>query len=149
MQANITWLQDIAFSASADSSLESGYQVMIDGPPAIGGQNKGCRPMEMVLFGLGSCAAVDLVTILTKQKFILKEFNIVIDAERTESVPKVFTAINLQFNLTFDTAATELDTAAINKIERATALSVEKYCSVYAMLHTTAKITHEVVCKGS
>ncbi len=48
----------------------AGVKINIDGSPAVGGENAGARPMELLLMGIGSCAAIDIVSILKKQKFL-------------------------------------------------------------------------------
>lgn len=62
MRSTVQWLENVAFEAKS----ESGHSVMMDGSPAYGGENRGARPMELILMGLGGCASFDLVTILKK-----------------------------------------------------------------------------------
>ena len=57
MQATIDWQGQLQFSGTADS----GHQLTIDGPPDIGGENAGFRPMEMILLGVGGCSAMDVM----------------------------------------------------------------------------------------
>ena len=45
---------DFNFEASNDD----GNTISIDGAPAIGGHNKGMRPMQLLLAALGGCAAI-------------------------------------------------------------------------------------------
>ena len=108
--------------------------VNIDGSPEIGGENAGARPMELILMGLGSCSAIDIVQILKKQKQSLHDFKIRIDAERENRIPAVFKSIDVHYSFTG-----ELDK---KKVEKAIELSFNKYCSVTAMLNKTAKINY-------
>ena len=110
--------------------------INIDGSPEIGGENAGARPMELILMGLGSCSAIDIVQILKKQKQMLSDFKIEIEAERENKIPAVFKTIHVNFHFTG-----ELDK---NKVEKAIELSLNKYCSVTAMLNKTAKINYSV-----
>jgi putative redox protein len=112
----------------------SSIAINIDGSPDIGGENAGARPMELILMGLGSCSAIDIVRILKKQKQLLKEFNIHIDAERENQIPAVFKTIDIHFIL-----KGELEE---KKVEKAIELSMTKYCSVTAMLEKTVKINY-------
>lgn len=109
--------------------------VNVDGSPEIGGENFGVRPMELILMGLGTCGAMDIVTILKKQRQDLQNFDIEINGERDyDQNPAVFTNIDVHFIFTGS-----LDP---NKVEKAVKLSMEKYCSVSAMLETTVKINY-------
>ena len=47
---------------------ENKIKVNIDASPAIGGEDKGVRPMELLLMGVAGCASIDLGLILKKQK---------------------------------------------------------------------------------
>jgi putative redox protein len=109
--------------------------VSIDAAAGIGGQNAGARPMELLLMAMGSCSAIDVILILKKQKQKLKDVRIQIEGNRAEGqIPAVFTKINMHFILS--------GTISPQKVERAIALSVEKYCSVTAMLCKTAEISY-------
>lgn len=109
--------------------------VHIDGSEDIGGSNSGARPMELLLMSLGSCGAMDIVSILKKQKQNLKDFKILINGERDyDQTPAVFTNIKIEFQF-----YGELD---YNKVEKAVNLSMEKYCSVSAMLEKTTNISY-------
>lgn len=113
----------------------SNVSVPIDGSTEIGGRNMGARPMELVLMGLGSCGAMDIISILKKQRQDLKDLKINIDAERDyDQTPAVFNEIKIEFIF--------FGSLEESKVEKAVALSMEKYCSVSAMLEKTAKITY-------
>ncbi len=64
MQTSVHWLENVAFEAKS----ESGHSVVMDGSPEYGGENRGPRPMELILIGLGGCASFDIVTILKKSR---------------------------------------------------------------------------------
>ena len=117
----------------------SGYIVNMDGAPdertpTNGGQNLAARPMELLLAGMGGCTAYDVVLILKRGRHAVRGCTVEIQAERAEVEPKVFTKINLHFTVT----GQGLPAAAV---ERAIALSHEKYCSASIMLGKTAEIT--------
>lgn len=123
MHAKIQWHDKVHFTATADS----GHVVAIDGPPDAGGENRGSRPMELVLMGLGGCSSFDVVNILTKARQDIVDCVTDIDAERADEVPQVFTRIHLHFKV----SGRGLDE---NKVARAVALSADKYCSASIML---------------
>jgi putative redox protein len=88
----------------------------------------------MVLLALGSCAGSDIVSILNKKKVLLEDFEINIDADRSDSYPKVFTKIHLEYVF----YGQKIDTKSV---EHAISLSHEKYCSVMAMIKASVPIT--------
>ena len=107
----------------------------IDAAAAIGGSNSGTRPMELILMGLGSCAAIDIILILNKMKQIVTDFRIVIEGNRdAEAVPAPFEAIEVRFILRGPNLVQK-------KVNQAVQLGMEKYCSVSAMLEKSAAIS--------
>ena len=117
----------------------SGHTLMMDGAPDAakpenGGQNLAPRPMETVLAGTGGCTAYDVVLILKRGRHDVRGCTLKLTAERAETDPKVFTKIHMHFVVT----GVNLAAAAV---ERAVAMSHEKYCSASIMLAKTAEIT--------
>ena len=119
------------------AEADSGHGQIIDGSPEIGGRNLGARPMELVLMGLASCSAMDVMSILKKARQDVTDCVITADAERAETIPKVFTKIHVVYRVT----GHALKPAAV---ERAVTLSMQTYCSVSKMLAQTAEITHAI-----
>jgi len=108
------------------TSNSTSVKVHIDGSPDVGGEGLGARPMELVLMALGSCSALDLVSILKKQRQQIDDMHINVEGERRDTIPNVFTRIHISFTLkgTIDPV----------KAEKAAELAVKKYCSVHDML---------------
>lgn len=131
MQITVEWQDEARFVGAT----EAGHQVVMDGPPAAGGRDQGPRPMEMLLLGLGGCSAFDVVHILQRGRRTVRACRVRVDAERAPTEPKVFTRIHMHFSVA-------CDDAAVSVVERAVALSAEKYCSAARMLASTATITH-------
>lgn len=123
--------------ASFRGDTESGHSVIMDGAAEYGGENKGARPMEMLLLGLGGCTSFDVMLILNKSRQDVHDCVAEIEAERADAPPKVFTRIHIKFIVT----GRNLDRS---KVQRAIELSEEKYCSASIMLAKTARITHEL-----
>lgn len=132
MKAAVRWIDGMTFEANADS----GHTVTIDGPPELGGLNRGSRPMELVLMGTGACSAVDVVNILNKSRQDVTDCVVELDADRADTEPRVFTRIHMHFVVT----GRDLQPKAV---ERAVSLSADKYCSATQMLNKTAAITHD------
>ncbi len=132
MKCRIKWLDHMSFVGESGS----GHSVVMDGAPDAGGRNLGVRPLEMLLLGLGGCTAFDVVSILHKSRQQLVDCEVEIEAERAESIPKVFTKIHLHFIV----SGRDLDQG---KVAKAIDLSADKYCSASRMLEKTAAITHD------
>jgi putative redox protein len=133
MKARIKWVQDVMFVAESGS----GHSVVIDGAPEAGGRNLGIRPMELMLIGLGSCSAFDVLTILRRGREQVVDCVVELEGQRAETDPKVFTAVELVYKIT----GNKLDPA---KVQRAVDLSADKYCSASKMFAHTAKLTHRI-----
>jgi putative redox protein len=112
----------------------TGHIAAMDGAPDGGGHNLAPRPMELLLVGTGGCTAYDVVLILKRGRHAIVGCSVKLIAERADVDPKVFTKIHFVFTVT----GHNLPRAAV---ERAIALSHEKYCSASAMLAHTAAIT--------
>ena len=120
-----------------EATNEQGNKAEMDGSPAIGGENKGVRPMEMLIMGLGGCSGIDILSILRKQKIEPLEFTMKIDAEReADVIPSLFRKIHINFYF----KGVDKD-----KADRAIKLSLEKYCSVAKTLEATAEITYSLI----
>ena len=115
----------------------SSVVVNIDASEDIGGKNAGARPMELLLMGLGGCTSIDVILVMKKQRQPLKDLKIEVTGEREQiegTEMKPFTKINIHYKF-----YGKLDSA---KVERAIALSMDKYCSATAQLRPSAEITH-------
>jgi putative redox protein len=117
----------------------SGHVLMMDGAPDVakpenGGQNLAPRPMETVLAGTGGCTAYDVVLILKRGRHDVRGCSVKLTSERAEVDPKVFTKIHMQFTVT----GKGIPPSAV---ERAIAMSHDKYCSASIMLAKMAEIT--------
>ena len=117
----------------------SGHTVVMDGAPDAakpenGGQNLAPRPMETFLAGAGGCTCYDVVLILKRGRHAVTGCTVKLASTRAETDPKVFTAIHMHFSVT----GKGIPAVAV---ERAIAMSHDKYCSASIMLGKTAEIT--------
>jgi putative redox protein len=132
MKARIKWVEDRTFIGES----ASGHKLVFGTASGPEGRTPGPSAMELVLIGLGGCSAYDVVHILEKGREAVEDVAVELDAERAETDPKVFTRIHLHFVVRGRGLAPA-------KVERAIALSAEKYCSASAMIAKTAAITHD------
>lgn len=135
MECTVNWLSESGMAMLAQTG--SGHMIPMDGAPEGGGQDLAPRPMEAVLAGTGGCTAYDVVLILKRGRHDVRGCQVKLQAQRADADPKVFTQIHMHFVVT----GRGLNQAAV---ERAVALSHEKYCSASIMLGKTAAITTSV-----
>jgi putative redox protein len=132
MATVVKWQGGMAF----EGTTESGHAVLMDAAPEVGGENKGARPMEMVLLGLGGCTSIDVMMMLQKSQQDVTDCQVEIASERSDSIPKVFTKIHVHFKVSGHGLNPK-------KVERAVNLSAEKYCSVSKMLEHSVEMSHD------
>ncbi len=132
MQARIKWVDNAMFVGESGS----GHAVVIDGPAEGGGRNLGVRPMELLLMGVGSCSAYDVIHILKKGRQPVTDCVVELTAERADQIPQVFTKIHMNFIIYGHDKLTDA------QVKRAVQLSAEKYCSASIMLSHSVEITH-------
>jgi putative redox protein len=131
MECTVDWLPQSGMAFAAETG--SGHLVTLDGAPDGGGRNLAPRPMEMLLVGAGGCAAYDVVLILKRGRHDVLGCRVRVTADRAPTDPKVFTRIGMHFIV----RGRALPTQAV---ERAIALSHDRYCSATVMLGKTATI---------
>jgi putative redox protein len=141
MECTVTWTGAAGTRSGMGFVAEtgSGHVLAMDGAPdearpENGGRNLAPRPMETVLAGTGGCTAYDVVLILRRGRHSVSGCSVQLKAERAPTDPKVFTSIHMHFTVT----GKALPAPAV---ERAIAMSHEKYCSATAMLAKTAAVT--------
>ncbi len=122
-------------AAAFEATAGSGGTLIVDGAPDIGGENRGMRPMELLLASIASCSAMDVVHILRRQRQVLEHLTIEIEGVRVDATPAPYRSVKLVFTAR---GAVEPD-----KLQRAVGLSVEKYCSVSASLDPAIEVTWE------
>lgn len=144
MECTVSWTGTNAATGSRSgmtflAETGSGHTLVMDGAPDAdkpenGGANLAPRPMETVLAGTGGCTAYDVVLILKRGRHDVRGCSVKLTSERAPVDPKVFTKIHMHFVVT----GRALSAGAV---ERAIAMSHEKYCSATIMLGKTAEIS--------
>mgnify|MGYP002656214919 CR=1 FL=1 len=133
MQTSVHWLENVAFEAKS----QRGHSIIMEGSPEYGGKDRGPRPMELILTGLGGCASFDIVTILKKVRQEIADVRCELKAERADTIPAVFTKIHLHFVVSGKGIKEK-------QVAKAVELSAEKYCSASNMLSDGGvEITHD------
>lgn len=120
-------LGGMAFAASPSS----GHRIDFDDRTS----DQGGSPVETILAALGSCSAMDVVSIATKKRQAIEAYEIHVSGSQRDEYPQVFTEIEVSHELT----GPGLSEAAIR---RAIELSATKYCPVNAMLSAGATVVH-------
>lgn len=138
MDVQVRWTSPRRF----DGRSTSGATLVLDTRPESGGTGAGPSPMEAVLMALAGCSGIDVVETLRKMRAPLEGLTIKVSAERATEQPRVFTKIHVRYAVW----GNGLQRA---QVERAVSLSVEKYCSVSAMLQRTAVLTYELTVSES
>lgn len=140
MQCTVSWTGASGTRSGMGfvAETESGHVLTMDGAPdparpENGGQNLAPRPMETLLAGAGGCTAYDVVLILRRGRHDVRGCSVELTADRAETDPKVFTRIRMHYRVSGQKLPPEA-------VQRAIALSHDKYCSATAMLGKTAQI---------
>lgn len=127
-QSHVVWKENLRFDAHQNGKVL----------PVDGNQNEaestGFRPKALILTSLAGCTGIDVIEILKKMRVEFSEFSMDVKADMTEEHPKVYTKIYLTYNIRLMQADDQ------TKMEKAVALSQEKYCGVSAMVRQFAPI---------
>ncbi|EGQ7798739.1 OsmC family protein [Vibrio parahaemolyticus] len=126
MKAEVKWIEDLKFVGKTDKNQEI---IMASGDSTY------FSPMEMVLMAAGGCSSVDVVDGLKSAGQKVVSVNAKLTTERRETAPRIFTQVNIHFEVSGD----ELDPEVVAKVA---ADSLEKYCSVCLMLGKGVEMTH-------
>ncbi|MEK6745333.1 MAG: OsmC family protein [Nitrospirota bacterium] len=131
VEAKVTLVANMHFSGSSSS----GHMLAMDADDGSGGQNKGFRPMELLLVGFGGCSGMDVISILRKKRQNITGLEMNVKGEKADSYPHVYKEVHIEYVVKGKGVEKEA-------VERAVNLSLEKYCSVGATLAKAGKITH-------
>ncbi len=120
---------------------ERGHIINVDNRAEFGGDDLGASPMELLLMGVAGCSAIDMISILKKQRQEIISFKAEVEGLRVQiKDAKPFKEITVVFLLEGPIGE--------EKAARAAQLSFEKYCSVSKTLEPTATILYKVVLNG-
>jgi putative redox protein len=131
VEAKVILVKDMQFAGKATS----GHTLTMDADDEAGGKNAGFRPMELLLVGFGGCSGMDVISILRKKRQQVTGLEINVKGEKADSYPKIYKEVHIEYVVKGKGVEKEA-------VERAIALSLEKYCSVGATLAKAGTITH-------
>ncbi len=129
LDGTVDLLEAMAFKATSST----GHEITLDASSEVGGTERGPRPIELLLLGLGGCTGMDVISILRKMRQDVTGYQVRLHGDRADDHPKVFTAITVEHvvrgrNLSLDA------------VKRAVELSATRYCPAAAMLGKSAKV---------
>jgi len=136
MDAKVIWKENMSFEGTADS----GFKVPLGTVAELGGNNDGFRPLELLAIGIAGCTAMDVISILAKKKQDVRDFEVLVHADRAEEHPKVFSHLTIEYVV----SGKGIERAAV---ERAVELSETKYCSAQAMFKKVAPMELKITVK--
>ena len=109
----------------------SGHELVVDNRNGDGGP----RPTELVIAGLGGCTAMDVRSILLKQRQDMSRLDVHVRATQRAAYPQIFTDIDIEVEV-------EGPGVTVVAVRRAIELAARKYCSVGAMLAAGETVIH-------
>lgn len=129
LEGTVDLLEGMTFSATSGT----GHTLTLDAASDVGGMNRGPRPMELFLLGLGGCTGMDVISILRKMRQTITGYRIHVTGEQAETHPRIFTSITVEHIV-------RGQNVNVDSVRRAVELSATRYCSASAMLSKVAKI---------
>ena len=126
------WNGNMLFDANV-----SGHHVMMDAVAAVGGEDKGSRPKELMLAALAGCSGMDVVSLLKKMRVEFTSLNIRVEADVTEEHPKHYSKMHVIYEIGGNDLPME-------SLKKAIDLSQEKYCGVAWVYKQVMELTYEI-----
>ncbi len=123
-KATLSWERDLLFVGRT----QQGYEIEFDAHVQWG-----CKPTDALLLSLAGCMGIDVVSFLQKMKAEIADFKMDIVGERNPTPPQYYKSVDMVLHI----AGKNLDA---KKVDRAVALSHERYCSVYNSLRKDMEV---------
>lgn len=125
---DVQWVGGLNF----ETGRPGGPKVRIDGDA-----QSAPGPFDMLLAAIATCASVDVVVILEKQRTPVQALGVRVEAKRVDATPRRLASAILHFKITAPGSTVEKATRAIE-------LAVTKYCSVRSSLIADATVSWTV-----
>ncbi len=129
---DVHWAGKMAFETEI-----AGHKIRVDAAEESGGENSGARPKPLMLVALAGCTGMDVMSILEKMQVKIDDLNIIVEGEMEEEHPKFYNHMKVIYHF----KGTNLP---LEKLERAVALSEEKYCGVMALYKKAIPVEFEI-----
>jgi putative redox protein len=126
------WIGDMAFEGNV-----SGHKITLDKEPGPDSTGLGASPKKLMLLSLAGCTGMDVVSILTKMRVDLKDFNIIVEGDVTDEHPRHYTNMHVIYEFTGKDLPED-------KLRKAVELSEERYCGVRAVYVKAIKMSSEI-----
>ena len=129
-KARLTLQRDLYFLGMTQRGYEVEFDVKYE---------EGCSPTETLLLSIAGCLSIDIVHMLRKMRCDITQYEMEAEGARNLTPPQSYTSVDLKFNVSGEGITPK-------KIDRAIALSQDKYCSVYHSLRKDIKVnvTYEI-----
>jgi putative redox protein len=124
---HVEWRAGMTF----DATTTTGHHIVLDAPPP-NGDDRGPKPIELLLTALAGCTAMDVLSILQKKREPVLELVVDVEGTRAATHPMIYTDIEIIYRVRGDVTP--------DALERAIELSCTKYCGVHAMLEHRAHL---------
>ena len=114
---------------------EAGHGLVMDARPEYKGEGTGPRPVELVLYGLAGCTAMDVISVLQKKRMDVRSLEVnVVGRQREDDYPHYYEDVQLEYVV----SGPDITEAAV---ARAIELSEQKYCSVKGMFGPQVRVS--------
>jgi putative redox protein len=125
---DLTWIGGLTLAGTSDKASITLDSAGVAGP----------SPVQALAFALAGCMTMDIVHILTKGRLAFRELRSHLVADRAPDEPHRIVRMTLQFTIEGDVPA--------DAVDRAIALSREKYCSVWHSMRQDIPftVTHDI-----
>jgi putative redox protein len=111
----------------------AGQGADMDSRPA-GEPTAGPAPMELLLQAAGACTGMDVAFILRKRKLTIDKLEVLLEGVKRDEHPRIYEEIAI----TYRAAGSGI---SVEELERAAALSLKTYCSIFGMLQKVVRVT--------
>ena len=126
------WLHNMTFKSDV-----KGHKITLDAEPNVGGERRGVPPKPLMLVALGGCTAMDVISILKKMRVEVEKFSVKVEGDLTNKHPRYFYHMHVIYEFTGKDLPME-------KLQKAVALSEEKYCGVSAVYKKAIELSSEI-----
>jgi putative redox protein len=126
LAAELIWSENLVFNATS-----ARVAVIIDGDSTAGPS-----PVQMLAISLAGCMAMDVIDIVRKGRHPVTSFLCRFTGERATEHPRRLLRVRLQFELRGNVPS--------SAVERAVALSRDKYCSVWHSMRQDIELSTHI-----